>query len=63
MESSHDLKPAIEERLRPVARRLAALGISAGEVRLAGLVLSGVGGVLILVAPGAPWPLVLLPVF
>ncbi len=63
MESSYDIKPAIEEWLRPVARRLAARGVSAGEVALAALVVSLLGGLLILVAPGASWPLVLLPLF
>jgi hypothetical protein len=57
----YDLKPGLQERLRPVARRLAARGISSSEVTSVSLALSALGGLLIIVAPRAAWPLVLLP--
>lgn len=61
MASLYDLKPSLREWLRPLARRLSARGISSGEMTLAGLALSALGGIVILLAPTAAWPLILLP--
>jgi CDP-diacylglycerol--glycerol-3-phosphate 3-phosphatidyltransferase len=61
MVSSYDLKPALQARLRPLARRLAARGVTPNEVTLAALAFAALGGLLILLAPDATWPLVLLP--
>jgi CDP-diacylglycerol--glycerol-3-phosphate 3-phosphatidyltransferase len=58
-----ELKPLFQEHLRPLARQLAARGITPSEVAFVGLVLSAIGGLLILLDPAAAWPLILLPVF
>jgi CDP-diacylglycerol--glycerol-3-phosphate 3-phosphatidyltransferase len=60
--ASYGVTPALQDRLRPLARRLAARGMSPSEVTFAGLVLSALGGLLILLAPHQAWPLILLPV-
>lgn len=62
MASLYGVTPALQDKLRPLARRLAARGISPSEVTFAGLVLSALGGLLIILDPRAAWPLILLPV-
>lgn len=63
MASTFGVTRALQEQLRPLARRLAARGTSPSEVMFASLVVSALGGLLILLAPRAAWPLILLPVF
>ena len=63
MATLFELKPLFQEHLRPLARQLAARGITPSEVAFVGLVLSAIGGLLILLDPAASWPLILLPVF
>ena len=47
MPSIYDLKPAFQNLLRPLTRRLAAAGVSANHITVAAMMLSGVGGGLI----------------
>lgn len=63
MATMFELRPLLQDYLRPLARQLAARGISPSETAFAGLVASAIGGLLILVAPAAAWPLILLPLF
>jgi len=61
--SVHDLKPRFQALLRPLVRRLAAGGVTANPVTLAGVVFSLIGGGLIAWQPFATWTLLLLPGF
>jgi CDP-diacylglycerol--glycerol-3-phosphate 3-phosphatidyltransferase len=58
----YDLKPRFQALLRPIAAWLAHHGISANAVTIASLVLSLAHGTWLMLMPGAPWPLLLLPV-
>ena len=58
----YDLKPRFQALLRPLVGRLVAMGFTANQVTLAGLVLSALGGVLIWVTGGHWAALLLLPV-
>ncbi len=60
MASIYDLKPAFQQRLRPLAATLAARGVTANQVTLAALALSLCGG-LVLAASGGGWVFLLLP--
>ena len=60
MASIYDLKPAFQQRLRPLAAALAARGVTANQITLAALALSLCGG-LILAASGGGWIFLLLP--
>lgn len=62
MTSLYALKPWFQQLLRPVVRRLAALGITANQITLSAIALSMAAGLLVALAPDARWPLVLLPV-
>jgi CDP-diacylglycerol--glycerol-3-phosphate 3-phosphatidyltransferase len=59
--SIYDLKPRFQAFLRPVCGALARAGVTANQVTLAAVLLSGLGGAAILWQPEAHWPLVLLP--
>lgn len=61
MPSIYDLKPAFQNRLRPLSRSLAAAGFTANRVTLAALLLSIMVGGALAWRPGARWPLLLLP--
>jgi CDP-diacylglycerol--glycerol-3-phosphate 3-phosphatidyltransferase len=54
-------KRRIQARLRPFARRLAAIGVSANQVTLTTIVVSIAAGAAGLVFAGALWPLLLIP--
>jgi CDP-diacylglycerol--glycerol-3-phosphate 3-phosphatidyltransferase len=59
--SIYELKPAFQRLLRPTANALARAGVTANQVTVAAVLLSfGVGGAVAL-APGAGWPLLLVP--
>jgi CDP-diacylglycerol--glycerol-3-phosphate 3-phosphatidyltransferase len=62
MASIYDLKPAFQERLRPLAAALATRGVTANQVTVAAFVLSLAAGALLLLLPGSPLPLFLVPV-
>lgn len=61
MPSVYDLKPRFQALLRPLVNVLAARGVTANQVTIAAVALSGVGGVLIAWRPYEAWPLLLLP--
>ena len=60
MASIYDLKPKFQSLLRPLTRKLAASGVSANQVTVAALLLSGATGALLACFPDDHWPLVLL---
>ncbi len=61
MPTIYDLKPRFQRLIRPAAAGLVARGITANQVTLAGLALSGLGGLLVGLT-GAHWAaLALLP--
>ena len=57
----YDLKPAFQNRLRPVCRSLARAGVTANQVTVAAALLSGLLGALVARFPAARWPLLLIP--
>jgi CDP-diacylglycerol---glycerol-3-phosphate 3-phosphatidyltransferase len=61
MASIYDLKPAFQGRLRPLAGRLAARGVTANQVTIAAFALSAISGALVAIRPGAALPLLLIP--
>ncbi len=61
MATIYDLKPRFQALLRPLSDRLAAAGITPNQVTLAALLLSLAEGLALALAPGAAWPLLLLP--
>lgn len=61
MASIYDVKPKFQALLRPLTRRLAALGVTANQVTIAAAVLSLAVGITIAVWPDENWPLLLLP--
>lgn len=61
MASIYDLKPAFQNLLRPLARRLVAAGVTANAVTVTAMVLSLAVGALIAWRPLEHWPLLLLP--
>jgi CDP-diacylglycerol--glycerol-3-phosphate 3-phosphatidyltransferase len=60
--SIYDIKPAFQNLLRPVVRGLAATGVTANQVTVAAVILSGLSGAAIAWRPEATWPLVCMPV-
>jgi len=58
----YDLKPKFQALLRPLAAWLARAGVSANAVTIAALLLSLAQGAWLALMPGAPWPLLVLPV-
>ena len=61
MASIYDLKPKFQALLRPLTRRLAALGVTANQVTVAAAVLSVAVGTIISLWSEEDWPLLLLP--
>ncbi len=61
MATIYDLKPRFQALLRPLNRRLARAGITPNQITLAALGLSVAEGLALAAAPGAAWPLLLLP--
>jgi len=61
MASIYDLKPAFQRRLRPLAARLAARGVTANQVTITAFALSVIAGALVAIWPGAFLPLLLMP--
>lgn len=62
MATIYDLKPKFQSHLRPLAGWLAQSGVTANAVTLAALLLCLAQGVWVALQPGAPLPLLLLPV-
>ena len=61
MLSVYALKPRFQALLRPIVFALAGRGVSANQVTLVAVLLSGIGGGLIAWQPHAYWPLLMLP--
>ncbi len=61
MPSIYDLKPAFQNLLRPLCRRLAHWGITANQVTLAAVLLSLGMGAAIVLQPHTAWILLFLP--
>ena len=61
MLSLFDLKPQFQRLLRPIVICLAKLGATANQVTMAAVVLSFIGGGLIVWQPQSSWPLLILP--
>lgn len=61
MASIYDLKPRFQAMLRPVCGILAAAGVTANQVTIAGILLSLAGGTFVFWRPEARWPLLVLP--
>jgi CDP-diacylglycerol--glycerol-3-phosphate 3-phosphatidyltransferase len=59
--SIYDLKPRFQALLRPACNALANVGVTANQVTLAAILLSALGGSVILWRSEAQWPLLLLP--
>lgn len=59
--SVYDLKPRFQALLRPVVNALAHAGITANQVTIAAVILSFIGGALIVWQPNAAWSLLILP--
>ena len=55
------LKPRFQGLLRPLAGRLAAVGVTANGVTLLGLAVSVAAGAFVTIAAAAVWPFLLLP--
>ncbi len=62
MPSVYDLKPAFQNLLRPICRGLAAAGVTANQITVAAVVLSGLAGGAIAMFPDQPHLLLLIPV-
>jgi CDP-diacylglycerol---glycerol-3-phosphate 3-phosphatidyltransferase len=60
MPSIYNLKSSFQALLRPLTRRLAAMGVTANQVTLLALLLSVANGTCIAVWPAASWPLLLV---
>jgi CDP-diacylglycerol---glycerol-3-phosphate 3-phosphatidyltransferase len=63
MASIYDLKPAFQNLLRPIARSLAAGGVTANQVTVAAALLSCGVGACVYFFPLENWPLLVLPGF
>jgi CDP-diacylglycerol--glycerol-3-phosphate 3-phosphatidyltransferase len=61
MISIYKLKSAFQTLLRPVVDKLAERNVTANQVTLAAVALSGAGGAAIALFPAASWPYLLLP--
>jgi CDP-diacylglycerol--glycerol-3-phosphate 3-phosphatidyltransferase len=63
MASIYDLKPRFQALLRPPTRGLAKVGVTANQVTVAALAMSGVVGGCIAFWPDQRWPLLIVPPF
>lgn len=61
MASVYDFKPAFQNLLRPLVRRIASAGATANQVTVAAILLSFATGAAILLVPANPAILLLLP--
>lgn len=61
MPSVYDLKPRFQSLLRPLVGGLARSGVTANQVTLAAVAVSGAAGAALFLAPGASWALLLVP--
>lgn len=61
MASIYDLKPKFQALLRPITRRLAAVGVTANQVTAIAAIMSVAVGGIIAFRPYQNWPLLLLP--
>ena len=59
----YDLKPAFQNLLRPVCRRLAGMGVSANQVTLIALLLSVAVGITFALHPDSQWAALVIPVW
>jgi CDP-diacylglycerol--glycerol-3-phosphate 3-phosphatidyltransferase len=59
----YDLKPAFQNLLRPVCRRLVNMGVSANQVTLAALALSIAAGGAFALHPDSRWAALVIPVW
>lgn len=57
----YQLKPAFQNLLRPITRALARIGITANQVTVAAMLLSGVAATLIILHSPATWTFFLVP--
>ena len=62
MATIYGLKPAFQNLLRPVCQQLARHGVTANQVTVCALILSGLLGASIAFWPEARWPLLAVPV-
>jgi CDP-diacylglycerol--glycerol-3-phosphate 3-phosphatidyltransferase len=62
MASIYDLKPAFQNRLRPLTGALAGAGVTANQVTLLAALLSAVAGLWLALQPDEALPLLCLPV-
>ena len=63
MTTIYDLKPAFQQLLRPVCRRLASAGVTANQVTVAALLLSIAVGVAFALHPTKAWAAFLVPLW
>ena len=61
MPSIYQLKPAFQNLLRPLTRRLASAGVTANQITVSAFLLCAAGGLALLWQPQARWPWLLLP--
>jgi CDP-diacylglycerol--glycerol-3-phosphate 3-phosphatidyltransferase len=61
MGTIYDLKPKFQNLLRPLVQRLAKRGVTANQVTLSAVSLSGITGGSMLLFPSHQWPLLLVP--
>lgn len=59
----YDLKPAFQNLLRPMCKKLAAAGYTANQVTVAAVLLSIIVGLLFALNPTAGWAALLIPVW
>ncbi len=59
--SIYQLKTAFQNLLRPLCKSMSDKGITANQVTIAAIVLSGIAGLFIVVNPTSRWPLLILP--
>ncbi len=59
----YDLKPAFQNLLRPICRRLAGSGVTANQVTVLALLLSFAVGATFALWPEAPWAALLVPLW
>ena len=62
MATIYDVKPQFQQLLRPLAANLAKRRLTANDVTLGALLLSGAHGARLALMPASRWPLLLLPV-
>ena len=63
MPSIYHLKPRFQTLLRPITQKLAEFGVTANQVTVAALLMSGAVGACMTLFPQSRWPLLLLPPF